>query len=605
MPIIIAQILRTVIMALVSGGSVTMLQNMVDGTFKTLVTEIASEGGLSQEEAKDIFVNILVELAINSTAIGVVLKTKLAVKTAEFLGLTSKGLIKRTLTPKATETAAKLVGPAGIKIGMSMGKKVILAASGIGSIIWLISALANIIEPGIYKPNETNAVYRKLGIPFQYPVNEGALQPGPFDGPQFRDYAKAIEAAGVIEIENPGAKERQVYSRKSLALVIDYVYGQEVLQGNSPSAKQLIPLLAQYLITKKGVTPSAPSVVGAVYTAPVVSHVRVFSGVVSQGVIGSTATFTPRQDDLIENAEELSQASHNNLAPFIASLGSRLSYEIKVVPSIKSASGWTQRGTAQRVISGYNKDGSPKYRTVVNKFATMDIFVKTDKGTQSKITTIVLGPVDSVRFQGANVNLGQVAVGVQQNIIAPASVATPTVTPTTGATSGPTVPSKESGQNVPYLIYKFTPNGQPSYQALPATNTPYGASVADLTEARAWFAINPTALVQQQTIPGFDSILAGQFVDSGLSWGMDKLSGEMGWGTWKAKEVAQVAPVVAPVATTATTLFSYYQAHGQSLPGVEERSKLYEQLGLGQSAYYTGTAEQNTKLLAALQGSRL
>jgi hypothetical protein len=37
------------------------------------------------------------------------------------------------------------------------------------------------------------------------------------------------------------------------------------------------------------------------------------------------------------------------------------------------------------------------------------------------------------------------------------------------------------------------------------------------------------------------------------------------------------------------------------MPSVSSRAALYQQLGLGQSAYYTGTAEQNTKLLKALQ----
>lgn len=49
----------------------------------------------------------------------------------------------------------------------------------------------------------------------------------------------------------------------------------------------------------------------------------------------------------------------------------------------------------------------------------------------------------------------------------------------------------------------------------------------------------------------------------------------------------------------ATTLFEFYKAKGQTLPSVTERAPLAAQYGITD---YTGTAEQNTRLLAALQG---
>jgi hypothetical protein len=53
--------------------------------------------------------------------------------------------------------------------------------------------------------------------------------------------------------------------------------------------------------------------------------------------------------------------------------------------------------------------------------------------------------------------------------------------------------------------------------------------------------------------------------------------------------------------SSASTLFEWYQAQGQALPSVTTRAKLYQSLGLGQASFYTGTAEQNTKLLNALK----
>lgn len=55
----------------------------------------------------------------------------------------------------------------------------------------------------------------------------------------------------------------------------------------------------------------------------------------------------------------------------------------------------------------------------------------------------------------------------------------------------------------------------------------------------------------------------------------------------------------------ASTLYEYYTNKGQALPSLQDRSKLYEQYGLGSSSSYGGTAEQNTSLLNTLlkQGS--
>ncbi len=54
-------------------------------------------------------------------------------------------------------------------------------------------------------------------------------------------------------------------------------------------------------------------------------------------------------------------------------------------------------------------------------------------------------------------------------------------------------------------------------------------------------------------------------------------------------------------ACSATTLWDFYAAQGQPFPSIVARSALYEQLGLGTAPTYTATAEQNTKLLQALQ----
>ena len=51
----------------------------------------------------------------------------------------------------------------------------------------------------------------------------------------------------------------------------------------------------------------------------------------------------------------------------------------------------------------------------------------------------------------------------------------------------------------------------------------------------------------------------------------------------------------------ANNLYDFYASFGKSVPKLSERAKMWEKFGLGKSSEYSGTAEQNAKLLAALK----
>lgn len=156
---------------------------------------------------------------------------------------------------------------------------------------------------------------------------------------------------------------------------------------------------------------------------------QVITGILSQGTLGNTVDFISRQDDLIENATELEHAMRNNLAPFLTTIPSRVSYEVRIVSSITTATGFQTKGTVQKVLTGYTTKGIPKYKNVYNKFAILDLKIKTATGSLAKLATIVLGPVDAVKFQAQNIDLSGIAQTIQNNIIAPISsvVETPKV----------------------------------------------------------------------------------------------------------------------------------------------------------------------------------
>lgn len=645
MPVILAQLLRPLVMSLVTGGGIAAIQAFFSDSMKSLVESIRSGTGVSEQDAKDILSNFLIDTLTNTGVTFALLKARLPVKVADYLGLSGSTGAKKILTPAAAKAVETLKAPTGATFWSgALGKVVKVAASATG-FFWLVNMLAQIIEPGIYKPEQTNAVYRKLGIPWQYPVSAGALQPGPFDGPGFNEYARSLETQNISAINNPNLLATFVYSRQALADIIDYVYGQEVLAGRSPTKAKIIPLIAPYLVGAGKAATAAEVAPTAAVAARSVPSVKVFTGVVSQGVLGAGLSFQARPDDLIENAAELQAAVANNLAATLAALPASLSYEVKVASSVTTRDGFTQRGTAQRVVSGYNKDGSPKYRTVVNKFAVLSVYLVNEKGTRTKIRQIVVGPTDAVRFQPTTSDLAAVEASVKNNVVtsdtseiqrivtsAPLAVASLPDAPATvvqpdplAAVFTPVTDYKDSG----YRYYKHDVNGITYFEVLPwAGNVPYGYTPITRAEAIAGLRAmkdNPRIGKQDQFENLANDIERGKYDGgsgytfvNGVPWRITtaqeadrnkQLAAEgylkeipVGNGVGYVPTGKTASGATAPSAVCASqTLYELAQARGERLPTVAERAPDYERLGLGPASFYTGTAEQNTRLLRALQ----
>lgn len=518
-------LLRQIIMAVVSGAIVTGAQELLDGTFKELVYEIKDTEGVTEQDAKDIVGNILVDLAVNSASIMFILRSGAGVKVAEWLGLKSRNFSKAALTPAATKAAEKLAVAGGTPMAKRlMSRLVKILGKGTG-VFWLFAALTQIVEPLWYQPGQIQKVLNSIGFDIEVPGSGVAEAPGPFSKDSsvtFSDFAKSIEAAGVKGINNPGAYQSQLYSRENLANLVNYVYGQEILAGRNPKVADLLPLLSKYLVGAS-FTASVPSPTTSVTTNP--SIPKVYTGIVSQGVIGKGLAFTPRPDDLIESVEELRQAAANNLAPFLETVLGKIIYEVKIVSSIITKDGFKQTGTVQQIRTGQTATGAPKYKTVVNKFATLNLYVMTDRGVRSKISTIVLGPTNSAKL----------TIGVND--------------------------IREVETSLPSLV---------------TTN--------DISE-----------------ITGIETSQPVTISTPGASGGTSVPASDTGSVVTPASPISTPAPVSDTKGNNALTLFDWYQSRGLPLARVESRAILYEQLGLGQKTYYTGSAEQNAKLLSALK----
>jgi len=333
---------------------------------------------------------------------------------------------------------------------------------------------------------------------------------------------------------------------------------------------------------------------------------------------------TQRANDLINDAAELEQAAINNVVPVLQGMAWRLSYEIKIAPSVKTASGFMQKGTAQRVVVGQDKKGQPKYKTVFNKFAVMSLFINTEKGTHSKFATIVLGPVDWILFNKANVNLGQVQANISQRTTAGAVVSMQPKPTEAGAPAGqivapaptqvtPVITAPKIAPNIYPAIGVFMHNQPPLFATLykkvgneilsfePYANLATEEEKIRLSQDPGKFAQNEQKLKDRGVNTA--QIQAVQFLDlSGVGKYPMRSVNFNEFFVYTITPIGTIAPQEPKTVALATTLFEYYKAKGEPLPSVEERSKLYEQLGLGTAIYYTGTYEQNTKLLSSLQG---
>ncbi len=555
MPAAIALAIRAAIQFAITWGILEISVGVLMPLLQKAVQHYMVSKGYTEEQAKDSVANDVLEIALTLGIGAATLRSKLPTKAAEYLGFTTKGWGKRTVSA----TVATKVAPKAAATALPSATAVVAAATGVtvaGSKIASYGAGAQKISKfigGILTP--TFLGFLAFGQFFDYANWEtGAYSDfwqGVFNTVSFglitpnEDYRKTKTVSpevfdkvyntyllkGAVNINNKYTGQTVPFTRDNLIDLLDRVGADLLVKTGSASTKEVLAA-SQFLISfDQAKVQAAASSAGysqatgggsysAIPTAP-----KVYTGIVSQGVLGRGLEFVPRQDDLIESAEELRAAAANNLSPFLQSLIGKIVYEVKIVASIITKEGFKQTGTVQQIRNGSYSDGRPKYKSVYNKFAVMDLFVITDKGARSKIQTIVLGPTDSSRLNLATADLRSIEASI------PSLVFTKDINEITGIETVKSItvstPPAAGGEPVP----------------APLTGTAVTTGGPDST---------PTPRAEVRGI-------------------------------------------------NALTLSDWFAAQGQPFPNVEARSYDYERLGLGQRNFYTGTAEQNTKLLAAFK----
>lgn len=598
-----------------------VLENIVD----YIRASLKKDGGLSESETDDAMLNTTIDAIAFTTVTVAALKTRLPIRLADKLGLKVGRASKTTLSTKVNEGIAQSASKGGLQSSFLKNHLGKLSFALVGSLLWFPALVQQFGDQAAFAPKAANDFYEKFfGLrPFTEP--DPLSSPGPFQAGEFSDYARSLEAVGVVGIEYGFPKGTVMYSRKALAELVDYVYGQQALRGVSPTVAKLKPMLAPYLRTNTGVisttstsstsssvspvksggasTPAAASLPAAGAGASTYVPVKVFTGVLSNGTLGAAQPFSAREDDLINSAGELRDIAQTNAAAFLAALPGKIVYEIKIVNSVITSDGTKRTGASVQVPNGVTKAGIQKYKYVTNKFAVMSLYFVKKEGTRTKIADITLGPTDVARFNPAASELAGIGVNLVQTVSTNSTNDISTIISDTPTESITSTSEPEPMQNYNFqpkqpgdLGYAFyrrdNPNGQlPSYLAVPDYKF-YDMTYGRISEEEFR---RGTGSMKDYTNSGY-YLKDGVFTKATTYLPSDLMA-------TSAPPTTTATAKAAGVAAKATNLSQYYAALGQPLPSLSARGQTYQSLGLGAASLYSGTVEQNTKLLIALQAN--
>lgn len=645
MPVVVALFIR----ALIQFGATTFLISMVEKFLiplldSTLVA-VMKVFGVDEETAKDIVANEILKTAEFIGLGALALKSKIPTKVAEKLGFTSKGYKTRTLkSDVAKKTAGAAVATSATTAAeIEKAVEVVAKTRGVsfqraneiasflikivGAPIAATLAIANIIDFGAWPSSAYQSTFQKLlstatlGLisPDKEVPNARVINPDIFD-----KIYNALKQAGAIGINDPYKNMNLPFTRQNLIDLVDKVAALIDTSGGKATYKTVLGTVIGYIVRSPEAEAAAPIVtVAAKPVLPRVSPIKVFTGVLVNGTLGEKSEFVSRPDDLIESGEELQEAAHINLAEFYKSLPGRIVYEIKIVNQVVAKDGFTQRGTTRQVVSGYNKDGSPRYKNITNKFAVLNVYIMAERGTRTKLASVVLGPTDAVKFQP---NANQVKIiedSIKANIstadikdvqgIKTAEAITITTPEVVAPVRIPEQPKVSADFKVPeytgtpYKFYKELLNNTWEYMAAPwAGNIPFGwTEITEEEYRRATGDIKEygqSDLVIIEGVPYAIKTLQEKAITEQLfKEGKLRNIGTADLPLYIPTEAALPSPTEQTAKMAAKTLSEWYSAQGRGVPPISERAALYESLGLGSQAYYTGTAEQNIKLLEELK----
>lgn len=623
MPVIIALAVRALIQIGVTLGLITLAEKFVFPLINRGIQELIELFGVSEEDAEDIVANEIL-IFVESVGVGALaLRSRIPLKIAERLRFTSKGFKRRKLSPKAKQAVqappktagappviAKTPSPAEANKIITAAKRTMpgfnKAMIFLGATLHLGFLAALVIaqwidfgnwETGAYS-NTFQRIYRKITGGLLQP-NEDYRKTKTTSPEVFNKVYNTYKLEGAVGISDPFKAQSVLFTRDNLIDLLDHIGAQLLLSSGRASTKDAILATQLMIVFSQQALQAPPATAPTVPTA--VRPVKVFTGLVAQGTLGAQTPFVPREDDLITSIEDVRLAAQNNLATFLATLFGRIIYEIKIVSRVINKDGTRRIGATQRVVSSYTKDGEPRYKTVTNKFAVMDIFVFTSRNVRSKIDTIVLGPTDAATFRPSQQELVVIENDLRQNLVTrdikeitaietdSPVVITPLLPPE--AEAEPVVFPPFAGERVPtWEEYRTNPNVQEFVNTISGRGE--GGTGVKLSEN--FFRINMEndyGIWRRARAREAERAAARAGVQGEVFFGA---GGGVSGGV-------EIPPSNNPNRCAAFTIAEFFDIARITYPDIEARGKLYEAFDLGPANWYTGTADQNIKLLTELK----
>ena len=290
-------------------------------------------------------------------------------------------------------------------------------------------------------------------------------------------------------------------------------------------------------------------------------------------------TLKLRENFIVENDADFNQAVINNLSVFFDTFPLRLEYIVRQVSSIQLADGSRLTGEVMQVRTTKKSNGSWNYKTIVNKFLVLDIYLLLSQYQKKKIARVVLAPVNILAFKKTYAQLLEMSKGINALIKGELQKFVVT-TPTTPE------PVKLKGWwaeiEIPPFFYKIGPY---------ATREIADAAVYDEYQPYKQKGIRFTEVKFKEIEPDLPYLPNAKGNIKPLTAPAPDTTPDVNGGATGPKKLG----------AEAMTLFEWYQAQGQAVPSVAERGVVYENFNLGPKNTYVGTGEQNLALLLKLK----
>lgn len=601
MPVLLAQLLRFAIIAVIQSGLILGAEAILNPLIEKLKAGIKTTFGLSDDDALTYIANFILDTAELAGLTVISLKTRMPLKVADKLGFTARGFTRGALPVKvstganAPGAAAKAAASAGpvtkdtIASGIAATKGLSFAgvqgvlltiAAVVGSTTFTLSTIGNWIDFGNWNSGAYQGTFNKIFAVFGLVPDAPLPKSSTVSDDVWTRVYNTYRELGAYAINDPYKLQSVIFSKQALIDLVDKIGASLNAETGSAPAKAVLAATHALVLTAANggtggtTTTSGGGGGGTTTTSAAViasSGARVLTGIVSQGVLSEGLSFTARPDDLIESTTELQVAAQNNLASWLTALPGKIVYEVKIVSSVITKDGFKQSGTTQQIPNGTFANGTQKYKTVTNKFAVLIIYAITDKGTRTKLTQITLGPTNSGKLIVSAGDLNNLAVSLP-DLVATTKLADISNVTQGGASASTTAPASAAASNTPAPAPVINPVNSSTGSALYNISTPSGSYSVTATSYT-------DAIAQVNAIQAKANAAAAAAA-----------SGGGGSSSSPAKPGAN-----------ASSLAEWYAAQGLPLASVSQRALAYQGFGLGQASYYTGTAEQNSKLLTALK----